>query len=279
MGGGSPIISSVNIKNLERLEKTLTSLWSPVWPEDVLPAIDQSKAMRGKQHYAKKCRGCHQSIDRKDPNRKVTAKLVPVDKIGTDSTAATNIATRVGKTGILEGQLMIPITKYMPSLGSFDAFGQTAPTRRIIGNGVIGVIREKMGLIKLVQGLPAYIKAAKKNALFPNCDPKKDGKQCYRPPRFKARPLNGIWASAPFLHNGSVPNLWELLQKPDRRVDTFYVGSWVIDPKKVGFVTNKGPDTSQFDASLPCNSNLGHTYGTDLGNDEKWDLIKYIKTL
>lgn len=272
-------LSHINIKNLERLEEILISLWSPVWPEGMLPAIDRSKAVRGKQHFDESCSGCHQPINRKDPNRKITAKLIPVDKIGTDPTTAMDVSTRVGKTGILEGQMMIPITKYTPSLGLIDTFGAEAPIAKIVGHGVIGVIREEIGFIKLVKGLPDYIKAAKKNVLFPNCDPKKDGEKCFRPPRYKARPLNGIWSSAPFLHNGSVPNLWELLQKPDQRVDTFYVGSWVIDPKKVGFVTDNAPDTSLFDASLPANSNLGHSYGTNLGDEEKWELIEYIKTL
>ena len=271
--------SPVKIKNLERLEDILTTLWSPVWPEGVLPVIDQSIAMLGKQHYDKKCAGCHQPINRIDPHRKISAKLIPVDKIGTDPIAAKNIATRVGNTGIMEGQLMIPITKYMPSFGFIDTFEPIAPTRRIIGNGVIGVIREKMGFIKLAKGLPEYIKAVKKIAFFPNCDPKKDGDKCLRPPRYKARPLNGTWASAPFLHNGSVPNLWELLQKPDRRVDRFYVGSWVIDPKKVGYVTRSAEATSLFDASQPGNSNKGHDYGTNLSDEEKWELIEYIKTL
>ncbi len=271
--------SHAKLNNLERLEQILTSLWSPVWLDGVLPAIDRTKAMRGKQHYDKKCLGCHQHIDRKDPNRKITAKLIPVDKIGTDPTATVNIASRVGKTGIMEDQPMIPVTKYMPSLGFIDTFGATVFTRRIVGNGVIGVIREQMSLVKLIKRLPDYIKAVKKITYFPNCDPKKDGKKCFRPPRYKARPLNGIWASAPFLHNGSIPNLWELLQKPDQRIDTFYVGSWVIDPKKVGFAADADKVTSLFDTALPGNSNKGHNYGTDLSDEEKWQLIEYIKML
>ncbi|MEI7997701.1 MAG: di-heme-cytochrome C peroxidase, partial [Methylococcaceae bacterium] len=102
---------------------------------------------------------------------------------------------------------------------------------------------------------------------------------CLRPPSYKARPLNGIWASAPFLHNGSVPNLWEMLQKPDQRVTTFNVGSWEMDPVKVGFVTNAEPATSVFNTTLPGNSNKGHGYGSELSDTEKWDLIEYIKTL
>lgn len=269
----------VDIKALERVEKILTRLWSPVWPENILPTLDREKARRGKQHYDKSCLGCHASLDRTDPNRRIEAKMIPVNKVGTDPTMATNVATSMAKTGIMEGQPMIPITSYIPSLGIIEKFGKQAPTGKVVGNGVLGVLREELGITRLLIGLRDYIKAAKKNALYENCDPKKQGEKCYRPPRYKARPLNGIWASAPFLHNGSVPNLWELLKKPDRRVTTFHVGSWEMDPINVGFSTEEGPATSKFDTSLPGNSNLGHDYRTDLSDDEKWELIEYIKTL
>ena len=53
---------------------------------------------------------------------------------------------------------------------------------------------------------------------------------------YKARPLNGIWSGAPYLHNGSVPNLYELLLPAAQRSDTFYIGSWEYDPVRVGYV-------------------------------------------
>ena len=269
----------INIKNLERLEEILTKLTSPVWPEKLLPAIDQKKALRGKIHYDKSCISCHQIIDRTNPNRRIEAKMIPVDEVGTDPIMATNITTSMAKTGLLEGQPLLPLTKYIPSLGVIERFGPESTTHKVVGNGVVGVLRQELGIIDLVKGLPAYIKAAKKNVLLPGCDLKKEGKKCLRPPRYKARPLNGIWASAPFLHNGSIPNLWELLKKPGQRVDKFYVGSWVMDPMHVGFVTDKGAATSLYDTSQPNNSNQGHTYGTDLAESEKWDLIEYIKSL
>ncbi len=269
----------INIKALERLEAILTSLWSPVWPEEVLPAVDRDKAQQGKGHYDKLCLGCHQAIDRTDPNRKIDAKLIPVKEIGTDPTMALNVATRTSKTGIMEDEPMIPITKYLPSLGVIQQFEAEGPSAKMVGNVVLGILREELGLLDLTKGLPAYIRAAKANALYEDCDPKQEGKKCYRPPRYKARPLNGIWASAPFLHNGSVPNLWELLQKPDQRVARFHVGSWEMDPVRVGYVAEAGSVTSEFDTSVPGNSNLGHDYGTDLGDTEKWQLIEYIKTL
>jgi mono/diheme cytochrome c family protein len=269
----------INVKALERVEAILTTLWSPTWPESVLPAIDKAKAALGKQHYEKNCVSCHQHINRTDPKRHIAAQMIPVTEVGTDPLMATNAATSIAKTGIMEGQPMIPITQYLPSLGVIEVFGPKAPTQKVVGNGILGVLREELGMIKLVSGLPDYVKAAKRNALFDKCDPKDQGAKCFRPPRYKARPLNGIWAAAPFLHNGSVPNLTELLKKPDQRVAMFHVGSWEFDPVNVGFSTEGGPNTSEFDTSQPNNSNLGHDYGTGLSDTEKAELIEYSKTL
>jgi len=96
-------------------------------------------------------------------------------------------------------------------------------------------------------------------------------------------PTDGIWLRAPYLHNGSVPTLWDLLQKPEQRPKVFYRGSSVFDQKHVGFVST-GPQAKdggqfKFDTSLPGNHNTGHAYGTDLSDNEKWDLIEYMKTL
>ena len=57
---------------------------------------------------------------------------------------------------------------------------------------------------------------------------------------YKARPLNGIWATAPYMHNGSIPNLWELLKKPEDRLTSFWVGSREFDPARVGYKTDQG---------------------------------------
>ena len=100
---------------------------------------------------------------------------------------------------------------------------------------------------------------------------------------YKARPLTGIWATAPYLHNGSVPNLYELLLPQEERSKSFYLGSREIDPEKVGYVsTSEVSDTSpfQFDTSVKGNSNQGHEYGvTELTEDQKKELLEYLKTL
>jgi hypothetical protein len=94
---------------------------------------------------------------------------------------------------------------------------------------------------------------------------------------YKGRPLNGIWATAPYLHNGSVPNLDELLKPPAERIPQFRLGSREFDPVKVGFV-NEGD--FEFDTTLPGNSNSGHTYGGRVfSTEERQQLIEYMKSL
>jgi hypothetical protein len=104
------------------------------------------------------------------------------------------------------------------------------------------------------------------------------------PRAYESRVLHGIWATAPYLHNGSVPNLWELLTPPDQRKPFFMVGSKAYDRVNVGYVTDSSPfkDGKLVVGSeaVPGNSNAGHDFGTKtLTDDEKWQLIEYLKQL
>ncbi|WP_017715967.1 c-type cytochrome [Kamptonema formosum] len=96
-------------------------------------------------------------------------------------------------------------------------------------------------------------------------------------------PLDGLWLRAPYLHNGSVPTLRDLLEKPDSRPKQFYRGYDVFDQKKVGFVSDvpaeNGRNFFKFDTALPGNGNSGHLYGTDLSPEEKDALVEYMKKL
>ena len=95
-------------------------------------------------------------------------------------------------------------------------------------------------------------------------------------------PLDGIWLRAPYLHNGSVPTLRDLLEVPENRPKEFYRGDDVFDKEKVGFVSNleeNGNKYFKFDTTLPGNSNSGHLYGTDLSPEEKDALVEYMKKL
>jgi mono/diheme cytochrome c family protein len=94
-------------------------------------------------------------------------------------------------------------------------------------------------------------------------------------------PLDGLWLRAPYLHNGSVPNLRALLDPPAVRPAVFYIGYDVYDFDRVGFVT-QGPDAARrgwkFDATKRGNGNGGHDYGTRLSPAQKTALLEYLKT-
>jgi hypothetical protein len=95
--------------------------------------------------------------------------------------------------------------------------------------------------------------------------------------------MQGIWAAAPYLHNGSVPTLFELLKPVDQRVKAFKVGP-AYDTLNVGLVAEQ----TQFNYTLTTtdcsdrnsgNSRCGHEFGTQLSADEKKALLEYLKTL
>ena len=98
---------------------------------------------------------------------------------------------------------------------------------------------------------------------------------------YESRVLKGIWATAPYLHNGSVPNLWELLKPAKERRTTFMVGSRVFDPKNVGYDADQSPFKNGRFVAEPANGNGngGHEYGTTLTDEQRWAIIEYLKTL
>jgi mono/diheme cytochrome c family protein len=105
---------------------------------------------------------------------------------------------------------------------------------------------------------------------------------------YVAVPLDGIWLRAPYLHNGSVPTLYHLLN-PDKRVPRFFRGSDVLDANLVGFVFQPPEDkaeaekflqrTTEMDTTIAGNGNQGHTYGADLRPEDRAALTEYLKTL
>jgi mono/diheme cytochrome c family protein len=99
---------------------------------------------------------------------------------------------------------------------------------------------------------------------------------------YAAVPLEGVWLRAPYLHNGSVPTLADLLEKPPTRPRVFRRGYDVYDPLRVGFVSY-GPEAdrigTEFDTTLPGGGNGGHLFGTDLPAQDKAALLEFLKTL
>jgi len=103
--------------------------------------------------------------------------------------------------------------------------------------------------------------------------------QQVQPAQYRARPLDGAWASAPYLHNGSVPTLKDLLRPVAERPTQFYVGSSEFDPVNVGFVQEKTGRGFRFDTRIAGNYNTGHEFGTTLSEADKLALIEYLKSL
>lgn len=114
--------------------------------------------------------------------------------------------------------------------------------------------------------------------------------------KYKARPLAGVWATAPFLHNGSVPTLYHMLVPAHLRPKKFYVRSKMFDPKHVGLVTDANePGAFLFDATVVGNQNGGHEFragyvpwkpgsppangviGPELSERQRWAIVEYLK--
>lgn len=274
--------SSVDMIGTGHLEALVKELRSPEWPATILPPIDAEKAAAGEVLYAEHCSSCHQVIARADEGENYIANKTLLSEIGTDPAMAVNAAGHNAKTLVLEG------TREGVLLGS--RFGPDAPALKVPVNGVIGLVLKTPGTA-LEAGLIPYgsnsgldrnkeIEAHVRDhqAAIVSTEPRDASDLVY-----KGRPLNGIWATAPYLHNGSVASLWELMLPPQQRATSFAVGSREFDPVNVGFDTQQGPSTFEVlnssGAIQPGNSNRGHSYGTDLDDDDRWALVEYMKSL
>jgi cytochrome c5 len=256
--------SSAKIVSLGKLEATINALQSPQWPTQYLPPLDPAKVSQGEVLYKNQCASCHAVIDRTDRKLELMAVMTPVADLGTDPTMADNAMSRTAQTGALQGEIDL--------IGSQTAktvkkFGAEAAGADVLDNVVINTILGQKEA-DITAAIDEYIRVKKA--------PK------FNPRSYKARSLNGIWATAPYLHNGSVPNLWELLKPSAQRVKQFNVGSRTYDPVNVGFDTSSASSDFTLDTTLPGNSNAGHEgdrFGTNLTDAEKWALIEYMKSL
>ena len=247
--------SSVSIADLDALEALVTKLKPPAWPADVLGPIDTAKAERGADVFKQTCAGCH-AVHDPDANGLIPVPQIPLEKIGTDPRAARNFMTRPAKTDALEGR---PIAVF-----AGPVFGPQAGAATIVGH-VSTAVAAQVPRDRLQAGMGAY-RAAIAATPVPLGG-------------YKAIPLSGVWAGAPYLHNGSVANLHELLTPPADRAPKFTVGGRDFDPALVGFPADVTGTGYVLDTTLPGNSNAGHEFGTTLPDDQKSDLIEYLKTL
>ncbi len=293
--------TSADFAGLQTLEEKIATLQPPPWPREIWPINDQL-AEKGKALFTTahcdKCHGEHPSPDI------AGVWVTPVLAVGTDPKMVTN-AARTSFPGIYTGALLPP-----PAIG--QRFTDPASTANMLAASVIGALideaftlpitpqkLEQSGVWRAIRKDLANM-APKENIhelVNPQLGALKDLKATIKAklanmfvePRasagaaYESRVLHGIWATAPYLHNGSVPNLWELLLPPARRSTSFKVGSRKFDPKNVGYVTDETPfrtGTFTVDPQNPDgNGNGGHDYGKDLTDDDRWAIVEYLKTL
>lgn len=280
--------NSVNMAGLRVVESLLAGpapfkgLASPKWPS-VFPPLDQKKVAAGAALYKENCQRCHLA-----PLPELTAQLdklaydkeqqppdwwqskngswylrvvdIPLEFIGTDPRQATDFMNRKASSGDL-------------GKGTVSA-----------SDGLDLVTRGIADRFFRLQNIAATDRAAWAGGRDP-ADPRIRAELIY-----KARPLNGIWAVAPYLHNGSVPTLEALLSPDDSaRPRTFWMGSRQFDPVNVGYSGAEIKGATLFDTSRPGNANSGHRFkdgprghgviGRALSAEERAQIIEFLKSL
>ncbi|MFA6114809.1 MAG: di-heme-cytochrome C peroxidase [Sphingomonas sp.] len=297
--------SSVDVGNLVAMEDQLGRLMSPKWPA-AFGMPDTGQVSYGKRLFNQSCAGCHAPLKRTDLKTPIVAQMTPIwdpAGLGTDPWMACNTFSYQARGGNLTG------TK--DAIAGGFPLPAIAPTQDYLKTQAIGVLLGKkskivwiavgkaigkkdrievFGLESGIERQPPADQPLSDDQRLENCKaaanalPPTD--KAARTLAYKGRPLNGIWATAPYLHNGSVRSLYDLLLSPEKRPTSFWVGNREFDPRHVGFVSKEQGYGSWFrtkDANgrnIFGNSNLGHDYGNrGFGEDERMALVAYMKTL
>lgn len=193
--------------------------------------------------------------------------MTAITTVGTDATSAENLLHSRAPSGILEGAIS----------PDGDIYGTEISALALLKDLDLRVLsaHPDAALRSIANARLAGMAETEKQGDYPRPTPKNPAAFILA---YKARPLNGVWASAPYLHNGSIPNLYALLLPEEQRPATFSVGRMEFDPRNVGFLSD-GTEPFVIDTSLKGNSNKGHLYGTTLPEADRWALVEYLKTL
>ena len=264
--------SNARLKNLEEVEGWLNHLAPPKWPEEVFGKIDRAKAAQGKKLFASHCAECHNSYPYTwtEPNkygkRFLEVGLVPESYVGTDPMQFQDVRPYV-QTAHLAPYLPGPLKD-----------------KDLIPGGYLYIgLQESIlhaALLKINQTPEEAIRMHGYREL-PVPRPSEV-------PHYKAAPRDGVWATPPYMHNGSVPNLYEMLLPAAQRTKKFYLGK-DFDPVKVGVDTSGQSGTYLIDTTLIGSSNRGHSFeNAPLGNgvigplltdEERWAIVEYLKSI
>jgi hypothetical protein len=259
--------SSVLVPELHCIETTLWKLSAPIWDERYLPPIDTARVAVGREVFHEICAGCHgphfyPSRDEQPTTEKPIEwrmTVLPTSHIGTDPAVVDNFLDYRYDASALD-----PTD---PGLKSIDG----GRALELVAGAVVRRKYDELGLDSAQRwdfdGWGRSIET--------------------RPERgYKARPLHGIWATAPFLHNGSVPNLYEMLLPEEERSPVFWTGTHRFDPVRVGYVPTDSVGNFRFDTSISGNRNTGHQFRDDggagvigraLSEEERWGVVEFLK--
>jgi hypothetical protein len=300
-----PARTSAMRYNLARLENQLKTLWSPKWPEHLGP-IEEAKRQAGETLYKANCVHCHEVVPHGQQDTPVDVVMTLLSEVQTDPKMAVNATSGLSSTGglkmLFQGRSSVPrgeLLQRLVRLALISPFRDVAPTGSILDqlktDDLFGPLEIKRFLREIgfaeqaaqalldahEEKLETYYQELRSTLAAMKSRPEASTVAAAAPPtlKYKAAPLAGIWATAPYLHNGSVPNLYELLLPANQRTSRFYVGSREFDPKRVGYQLEQEPGSTLFDVSKPGNSNAGHdTYGT-FSEEQRWQLVEYMKSL
>ncbi|WP_424985514.1 di-heme-cytochrome C peroxidase [Microbulbifer sp. S227A] len=269
---GDPYGSTILLDELAAMEAWLTDLAPPAWDPELMGQIDSDKATEGKELFDKNCAGCHNMppYRRTDPARNFFGKdfieigRVNYRAVGTDPAYIESLLFRLVRTNDVTA----------PGLGDHPV----VPAARFFLSTVSRVVGKAMA----DQGIGQDQQAALHGFRFSKGD---DGKPVpYGPGKetlaeLKAPTLAGVWATGPYLHNGSVPTVYELLSPVSERRAVFWTGGREIDRERLGFVSDEAAGLFRFDTALRGNGNMGHEYPKDgLTPDQRLAIIEYLKT-
>ena len=263
--------SNAALLNLQTIENMLSRLAPPKWPEEVFGAIDRKKAAAGKPLFMQHCAGCHNAwpYTWTEPNkygkRFIQVGLVPQKVVGTDPGQFEDLRPY---------SITAQLSPNLPPPFKDEPIISTGALYEILQREILGTALSKL---KLTEAETVALHGYREFPLPP-------------PPRgvYKAAPRDGVWATPPFMHNGSVPNLYEMLIPAKERTKKFYVGR-DFDPIKVGLDTSGKSGNFLIDTTRIGNSNAGHSFengprgngiiGPLLTEEQRWALVEYLKSI
>jgi hypothetical protein len=256
--------STVRLDNLHAMEGLQYKLSAPQWPEELFGAIDRDKAARGKAIFDRTCANCHETYRKTGTVNEY--QLFALDVVGTDPSTAIN----------------------------FERMVMTPDGAKAFGTAAFEIAKKVKAAYYRENGIPPAVQAQwEAQGVRPDSEyrtPLRDYQKFYDTRHrgvYRAKTLKGIWATGPFLHNGSVPTLYDLLLTAEKRPTKFKMGTKEFDPVKLGFVmdgprflTAEGAPGFEFDTSLLGNWNTGHEWWfyDELDDAQRYEIIEFLKT-